>query len=447
MSSDFYTAIVDELNRRGSELQKWRVQSSHTDRKEFYLLQRSGDPILDQIRSVEDTSYSVKLAVKKKDGVIGSAETPILPTQNITEVLNQLVKKAELAEEKIWSFSDEVEDSKKTQIHYEPFFRDFELSSQVLVDKFRSAIGEEKRGVFNSSELFLSAITDRYTLSNGKSWQARRTKIYGEVCFSSDASIDAQEYLIYRMGAHPEQINFKDLITISVESSVALTKAQLPPAGKFQVMVDAEVIGQLFVDALNYLDSSQKYYGLPFLNKGEAFIADFQGAPFEVVSNPELDYLLGSRAYDSEGNPLKKLPLVSGNTVLNNLTSNKYAEYLKTSATSSLGNIEILVDGEAVNSWKDQATLEILQFSGLFSNPRDLSFSSEIRLGRLWMPGAAKPVYVKGGSLSGKFQENFRKVRFSQERTSVNLNEESLGCRVGYIGPAWALLNDVVISS
>ena len=53
--------------------------------------------------------------------------------------------------------------------------------------------------------------------------------------------------------------------------------------------------------------------------------------------------------------------------------------------TTTLGNM--VIEANAKQSRKElletESILEILQFSALFSSPRDLAFSSEIRLARL----------------------------------------------------------------
>ena len=82
----------------------------------------------------------------------------------------------------------------------------------------------------------------------------------------------------------------------------------------------------------------------------------------------------------------------------------------------------------------------------MFSSPRDLSFSSEVRLARLWEPGQP-PRYVKGGNFSGQFKENCRNISFTTDEIFRNLNEEALEYPRAYQGPAYAVLNDVVVSS
>jgi hypothetical protein len=87
--------------------------------------------------------------------------------------------------------------------------------------------------------------------------------------------------------------------------------------------------------------------------------------------------------------------------------------------------------------------LEVLQFSALFSNASDLTFSSEIRLARLHEEG--KVTYIKGGSLAGNFRENFQGVRWSNRTVTENLAE--MNGPQSYIGPSMALLSNVSISA
>ena len=89
--------------------------------------------------------------------------------------------------------------------------------------------------------------------------------------------------------------------------------------------------------------------------------------------------------------------------------------------------------------------IEILQFSALFSDANSGTFSSEIRLAKLYDNERGTVVYLKGGSLSGSIHENFRDLRLSSQRVRKAAFSSDEPSGQGYYGPDYALLNDVSI--
>jgi hypothetical protein len=89
--------------------------------------------------------------------------------------------------------------------------------------------------------------------------------------------------------------------------------------------------------------------------------------------------------------------------------------------------------------------IEILQFSGLFADPNSGTFSSEIRLAKLYDNEKNQITYLKGGSLSGSINENFKKVKFSKNRVKKAHFSSNSPVGQGYYGPEFALMNDVSI--
>jgi hypothetical protein len=90
--------------------------------------------------------------------------------------------------------------------------------------------------------------------------------------------------------------------------------------------------------------------------------------------------------------------------------------------------------------------LEILQLSGLFTDANSGTFSSEIRLARLHDRETGAVKYVKGGSLSAAILENFKELRLSSEVVHRQHFETGSSSGEGYLGPCFALMNDVSIA-
>ena len=114
--------------------------------------------------------------------------------------------------------------------------------------------------------------------------------------------------------------------------------------------------------------------------------------------------------------PQKPLKIVDKNKVINTLTDKQFADYLNKNATTSRGNIVVESGQLTYTRLTQQAprVLEVLQFSGLFVDPYSGTFSSEIRLARVYDNAKGTVTYLKGGSLSGSIRENFKGIRLSK---------------------------------
>ena len=138
---------------------------------------------------------------------------------------------------------------------------------------------------------------------------------------------------------------------------------------------------------------------------------------------------------------------MESNRVVASLTDKQFADYLGNTATTSRGNI-VVDPGKLSYAELTQAApqvLEILQFSGLFADPYSGTFSSEIRLARLYDNVKGTVTYLKGGSLSGSIRDNFKGARISKERVKRAHFESNSMHGHGYFGPEYAMLSDVSI--
>jgi predicted Zn-dependent protease len=220
-----------------------------------------------------------------------------------------------------------------------------------------------------------------------------------------------------------------------------------PSTGKYSVIVDSEVLATLFHAQLSQLSSSNSYHGLPFVKPGDDLIKNATGDLITLTLDPSLDYGADTAAVSEQGLPQSPFRLVDQNKVIATSTDKRYADYLQQPVTTVRGNV--VVEGGALSyqelTKQSPRVIEILQFSGLFADPNSGTFSSEIRLARLYDNETGKVSYLKGGSLSGSFGENFQSVRFSRDRVKRAHFSSNSASGEGYFGPEFALLSNVSI--
>lgn len=432
---------------------QWALLEVEEDRQEFYLIQSSSHRVeLDQSREVHNQVFKLRAYIEKPDGRLGTSESPLFQKLDLSTQLQELEKKAMLGGEKSWHFPERWEKSaRQPQKVYPPLVDDLVGCATQIYQDLESSIRESKKGEFNSAELFVTREKRRRTISTGFTHETVESRIYAEVCFSAtDRSTGlSEEFLITRWAAHPEQLDFAKMCAESAEFAEASLKTEKPPSGQYAVLLHADVLRPLFHDVLSQMNSRQRYYQLPFLEKGKELIPQFSGVPFALSLNPDRDFCFASGVYSGEGSMQRELTLARGNVILQNPTSSQMSQYLDQPETTILGSV--VVTPESVESYEDlkQAkpqVLEILQFSGLFTNEMDLTFSSEIRLARLYDRQTGKSKFIKGGNLSGHFPTNFRGVMWGG-KVVVENHEESGGGGTSYVGPQMALVTEVSVSS
>src|SRR5690606_33090310 len=96
----------------------------------------------------------------------------------------------------------------------------------------------------------------------------------------------SDEFLVTRMGVQPNELDLPGLCAESATGARALLQADRTPSGTYAVQVDGEVLGQIFSDAITHLDAEQKYFQLPYIERGSDFIAAYKGVDFELGLDP-----------------------------------------------------------------------------------------------------------------------------------------------------------------
>lgn len=442
-----------ESLKKEEKVFQWKVESTHKEKVEFYYLKGDTDVVsLDQQRNVKEWDIYVTLFVKKEDQTLGRFSGSLYPSEDLSAQIQQAINKAQVSSEKLWRYPEAKKDSHKSEIEYktvfEPIAQNLESASLQIHENLKEAIQNTTGSEFNSAELFVSKEKKEMCFSTGLKYQTSSSKIYSEVCFSYEENGNEEEFMTTQWGCHPDQMRFSDLCESASNGARHSLETLKPASGKYHVLLHSEVLAHLFKDVMTQLNAGQKYRKLPFIEKGQELIKDFRGSPFQILQDPSIDYGFFTRKYNSEGARLSPVLLVDHNQVLANRVNHQYGQYLNWEVNSDLGNTLVKSERSYFKNelvTKAPQVLEILQFSGLFTNANDLTYSSEIRLAKLYDNEKDSVTYIKGGNLSGHFVENFKDVMFSKEMTTYNaLDYHSPIC---YQGPEWALVTDVIVVS
>jgi predicted Zn-dependent protease len=455
--------LKDHLSQR-KDVKGWILTQEHVHRRERYFLsERKPAPgpaalAVDQDRDVRSQNVFARIFVPgAKPGHQGEITKKLFPSLNLKGQIDAAVETARETDHQAWELPAEAP-SKLPQLQTtDPAIaEDVERAVTQLTGQIASSVAKNRATAFNSAELFLSIHDRELHLSNGLIHRSSQSRIYAEAAYSMSrrgkgGELVADEYLNTAWSVGLRDLSIERLFDETSERAENSLDVSKPITGKYPVVIDAEVLATLFNGHLGQLSGSNSYHRLPFVKPGDELIAGAAGDLVSMSLDPFLELGADTTAISEQGVVQAPLKLVERNRVLATIADKQFADYLSVPASTARGNL-VVEPGSLSRSELTRAApkvLEILQFSGLFTDPNSGTFGSEIRLARLHDNVKGTVSWIKGGSLSGSIAENFKQARFSRERVKrayfgpMGAGGASRG--QGYFGPELALMNDVSV--
>lgn len=456
---------LDQLKARlqqRKEVKGWIISQEHTHRRERYFLGESKNLAIDQDRDVRSESITARIFVKLPTvGRQGEISKKLFLRLPLDPQLDVAIQSALQTDHQAWELPIKLEAAVPQLSTTDPrMAEDLESVVQKLTQRISLAVNKARETTFNSAELFLSTHDRELHLSNGLVHRTSQSRIYLETAYSyarkSETSpiADSDEYLKTMWSVSLDDLPVEEFFDEASDRARHSLDVLRPVSGKFAVIVDSDVLLNLFHGQINQLSAVNAYNQLPFVKPGDALIPEAQGDLLTISLDPSLSFGADTLAISDQGVLQEPLLLVKENQVVSTATEKQYADYLKKEVTTSRGNILVAPGKLSHKELTEQApaVLEVLQFSGLFSDSNTGTFSSEIRLAKLYDNKKKTVTYIKGGSLSGSIRENFKNLRLSNQlvKRAHFENSEAMGgsnSGTGYHGPQYALLSDVSIVS
>lgn len=449
---------IDDLKTQLGLLPKakgWIITEEDVYRRERYFLSEGERLAVDQDRSIRSKNIILRLFVEgnqpARQGEITKKLSPALPLQEQLELTQEAAGQTDY---QAWELPTSLPAQLPSLKTTDPdMAEDLAGVMSRVSTQIQEAVEKKREARFCSAELFLSLHDRIVHCSNGLKHRSSQSRIYGEAAFAHAKKLPIEgttlsdEYLNSTWSVNLKDFSVEKLFQDAAERACRSLEVVKPVTGSYSVIIDAEVLSELLNGCLSQFSASSAYHGLPFLKPGGEFIPGCEGDLLTITLDPSLDFGPQTLAVSEQGIPQTPLRLVEENQILGTAADKQYADYLAIQPTTQNGN---LVVNPGSLSYEELTRLsplvvEVLQFSGLFTDPISGTFSSEIRLARLYDQAQNKTVYLKGGSLSGSVMENFKGLRLSNERVKKShFNSESVYGR-GYYGPEYALLTQVSI--
>jgi predicted Zn-dependent protease len=446
--------LKHELGAR-KEVKAWIITQEHVHRRERYFMLDGATLITDQDREVSGLGVEARVIVHlpAKPGRQGEITKKFFPSLPLAPQLDAAIDAASQTDHQAWSLPGEIAASLPQLSTSDPrMAEDLESVIGQLTDRIGHCVAKKRNTAFNSAELFLSVHDRELHLSNGLTHRSSQSRVYSEAAYSfarkdTQGVIQSDEYLNTRWAVSVDDLPLEQLFDETSERAEHSLDVVKPETGKYPVIVDAEVLAVLFNNHVSQLSAANSYNGLPFVKVGDELITGATGDLLTITLDPTLSFGADTTALSDQGVMQKPLKLVERNRVVATSTDKRYADYLSSPASTVRGNVVV----EAGKLTRDQMTrhaprvVEILQFSGLFADPNSGTFSSEIRLAKLYNNEKGQVTYLKGGSLSGSFVDNFKGAQLSSTRVKHAHFSSNSSQGQGYYGPDYAMLSDVSI--
>jgi|GEM_PF-687388 len=451
------TQLKTELSKR-KEVKGWVISQEHIHRRERYFMQETRILVTDQDREVHAQNIDLHLFVRlpEKEGRQGETSKKLFLSLPLAEQIDSAIQAALQTDHQAWELPSEVPTHLPELRTTDPrIAEDIEKVMAEFTDRISMAVTKPRGTTFNSAELFISVHNKEIHLSNGLNHRSSQSRIYNEAAYSylkkdPYGNPRSDEYLSTRWAVNMEDLNIEKLFDETSDRAEHSLDTIKPKAGKYAVIVDSEVLATLFNTQITQISAKNSYHGLPFIQPGDEFVPNAVGDLLTITLDPSLDHGADTTPISGYGIRQSPLKVIEKNRVVVSPTDQRYAQYLNLMPSTTCGTVVVEPGTLSYEELTREApqVIEILQFSGLFMEPHNGTFSSEIRLAKLYDKEKGTVTYLKGGSLSGSFKENFQRVRFSNKKVkrahfSTHGGSESSG--EGYYGPEYALLADVSI--
>jgi PmbA protein len=125
----------------------------------------------------------------------------------------------------------------------------------------------------------------------------------------------------------------KKVAEVAAERALAKLGAAPPETGHYPILIENEVVGELFGLIADYFSAKSVFQKTSLF--GQDLGRTIASPLLTLIDDPLYPGGVATRAFDSEGAPVKKTPLISEGVLSNFLTNSVYAERMKLPHTAS----------------------------------------------------------------------------------------------------------------
>ena len=441
-------AALEQTRSQNAEFYAWKITISHYQSLQTLMV---GNPGIGfekyQNRDVLDHSYQIDIYSRHSNPmVMGNSSFSIDPLANLESQVLKTFKNSLLVGNKPWDLPSKLNGTYEKVLTVDPIITESIVAAHnKMHEEINSKIKTLTSVNVNSGELFTNLKTSYFETSLGLSGQKENSDIYFEMAIEKLPIPNTQEVLKYKKAMSIEDAKLSQFIDESVEETLSIADAEIPKTSdNCTILVDGEVICDLLTNIVSQLNANREYDKSPFMSEGDSILKGEKITGSDKISitlDPTTPVMALTTPFTAEGMKPVKAEVIKDDTVTTQVIHNRIGQYLGKTPNFIEGNILVksgnMTKDELLNSTKE--CIEVIAFSSLLMNSNTLTWSSEIKLGKLYKNGKFHSM-LKGGVLSGNIKENLTNFKFSNEEIKVNHVAGGFGGAKAYIGPNHMLI-------
>jgi predicted Zn-dependent protease len=403
----------------GIAVSDWRLVSTKIERRERYFVGRGTE----QARAIDDLAYSLTLYVDSEtDGkkTRGEATMNIQPSLSEAE-LDTKVRQAVLAASKSRNPWFELPGPAPARTAIRPSGFESLGWDKAMDESARALFAPEPvqpgGSRINALELFLSREEKEFANSRGQSFRTLRWRGYSEFVVDCPAAGGPVELFDDIEFSEPDPARLAAATGTRLEEVRDRAKAiPLPALAGIPVILRGKEAEEVFAWFFGNAMTTMVFTKASTFSVGANVQAAEGGKvaePLDIWAEPFIPGLVASGAFDAEGFPLERTPVIEKGVCRNLVGSVRHADWLGLPRKGAFSLFSVSPGASSLDQLRSGPYLEPLMFSDFRLDNVTGDFGAEIRLAS-WFDGK-KRVPVTGGSISGSVSEFKSTMRRSSE--------------------------------
>ncbi len=439
--SDLRAALAASQADLGSQFYGWKLTADQKQSEQSLML---GDSVVGlkpyQKRSVEDLSYTA-IVYARQDNLQGVGSCDIDATQPLAPQIRMAFDNALMSQNPLWDMATpSAEPYAKVQTSDPKLSDNLAAEHAALAKTVAQKAASVSGVVINSAELFTNIDTSYMETSTGIQATQTASDVYFEIALEKLPLPNTQEVLQYRKSVSIDDANLTGFIDEAVQEALGIGETQVPKSqDNACILVDKHSIAAFLSAIEGQLNANAEYRKGPHMVPGDqlnTLTLSADSDQLTVTLDPFIPVMAQSAAFTSEGLPTAKGLMVEQNVVRHQFVDSRMSAYLNKPVNTVSGNMVVALGSVSKQQLIESVPqcIEILSFASLLVNDNTLTWSSEIKLGKLYENGRFVGM-LKGGVVSGSIRENLSDFRLSNQSCHLNNVASTFESAIGYVGP------------
>ena len=407
---------------KSCNVKDYKINYKNTSSCELYYVLNK----LETAREVNVEEIYVTI-YKDFDGFKGSSVFTISPSYSDDEVkvkINNAYDRCGYVKNQYFELPE------KEAVDLSLFKFDFEedlntIATNIAKQIFKADVYRE--GWINSTEIFVSKITNEFLSSKGVNVKYPMTKVVLEIIptWSGDKE-EVELYFTSQSCKVDYEKIFNDVNNLLLNAKNRSKAGELQNVKSCKVILGEDEVRSVVREFTNQLSYEMQFRRMSKFKVNDNIQTGDECDKLNVIATPYLDNSTFSSPIDSLGTVLKDTVLIDNGIVVNLYGDAQSGYYLGIKKpTGGFRNVKVNTGSKSYSEMTSEPYLECLYFSSFQMDSFTGYYGGEVRLG-IYFDGNKK-IPVSGFSISGNIYEDINKMKFSKEKTSID----------GYEGPKY----------